>query len=129
MICIFKGPTPGGLDAGDLAVAQQYCLDNAAAFQYGQSYQERQLGAYSDGVKQSGQVVRISASLIKANGDAVTMADFPADMAFGNCMTVNSQVTVSGIASPVILSWTVFPDASADAVDAAWETLRGYFEG
>jgi hypothetical protein len=129
MICIFKGPTPGGLDAGDLAVAQQFCLDNAAAFQYGQSYQERQLGAYIDGVKQSGQVVRISTNLVKDNSDAVTLSDFPADMAFGNCMTVNSQVAVAGIAGLTALSWTVFPDASADAVNAAWETLRGYFEG
>ena len=129
MICIFKGPTSAGLDAGDLAVAQQFCLDNAAAFAFGQSYQERQLGAYIDGVKQSGQVVRISTNLVKDNGDAVTMADLPADMAFGNCMTVNSQVGIAGIGGLTALSWTVFPDASADAVNAAWETLRGYFEG
>jgi len=129
MLCIFKGPTPAGLDAQDLTEAQRFCLDNAAALQHGESYQERQSGAYIDGVKQASQIVRISASLVKDDGEAVTMADLPDDMGFGNALTVNSQVQVSGIAVNAVLSWVVFPDGSADAVNAAWETLRGYVEG
>jgi len=129
MIAIFKGPAPGSLDVADLTAASQFCADNAATLARGINYQERQDGVYQGGVKQSETISRISASLVNDDGAAVTLSDLPAGMGFGNGVTVNSQVTVAGIAGLTALSWAVFPDASADAVNTAWETLRGYFEG
>lgn len=153
MLCIFKGPTPSNLIAGDVqkAVEGQVC-----ACEHDPTVQERQdvcyrlqlvterpagkkirLGDGTIGEILEEEVTRVAGKkrmsgtrkvLFSSALSGLTLADFPKSFSFGNGVTCNSMVTLRD-GTIRCLSWAVFPDTQEATVNTKFETLRQLMEG
>lgn len=153
MICIFSGPTPNNLIAGDVqkAVEAQVSL-----CEHDPTLQERKKGLYRLEMRTErppGKKLRLpDGGIAETIEDEVTavvgrtrvtqsprkvrfspmvtnisLTDFPENWSFGNGVTCNVMVPMRD-GTVRCLSWAVFPDASESTVNGKFDTLRQLME-